>query len=133
MKKILFLAAAATALFFTASCDKTSSSSSGVVLPAPQHAAQAKKLLLDSSASNPGIDFVEFTESGRYIVRNQILKADESVEFIRGLYTVAGNVYTLNGQLVGMVSDGRIDALQLPTGIYVIRDFDTNKAVKIRR
>ena len=97
MKNILFLAAAATALFFTASCDKTSSSSSGVVLPAPQHAAQAKKLLLDSSSSNPGIDFVEFTESGRYIVRNRIIKADESVEFIRGLYTVAGNVYTLNG------------------------------------
>lgn len=43
------------------------------------------------------------------------------------------NVYTLNGRLTGMVSDGNIDALNLPAGIYIVRDFDTNKAVKIRR
>lgn len=42
------------------------------------------------------------------------------------------NVYTLSGRLAGMVSDGRIDTLNLPNGIYVVRDFDTNKAVKIR-
>ena len=43
------------------------------------------------------------------------------------------NIYTLSGRMVGMVSDGRLDALHLPSGIYVVRDFDTNKAVKIRR
>lgn len=43
------------------------------------------------------------------------------------------NVYTLNGRLAGMVSDGNIDALNLPSGVYVIHDFDSNKAVKIRR
>ena len=43
------------------------------------------------------------------------------------------NIYTANGRLTGMVSDGNIDKLNLPSGIYIIRDFDTNKAIKIRR
>ncbi|MCR5151710.1 MAG: hypothetical protein K6A98_00975 [Prevotella sp.] len=43
------------------------------------------------------------------------------------------NVYNLSGKMVGMVHDGNIDALNLQHGIYIVRDFDSNKAVKIRR
>ena len=43
------------------------------------------------------------------------------------------NIYTVNGKLVGMVSNGNIDSLPLEKGIYIVRDFDSNKAVKIRR
>jgi hypothetical protein len=43
------------------------------------------------------------------------------------------NIYDMNGKMVGMVSDGNIDQLNLQHGVYVVRDFDTNKAVKIRK
>ena len=43
------------------------------------------------------------------------------------------NVYQMNGQLVGMVHDGDIDSLNLPAGVYIIQDFDTNQSVKIRK
>ncbi len=41
------------------------------------------------------------------------------------------NVYTMNGELVGMVADGNIDKLNLQHGMYIVKDFDSNKAVKI--
>ena len=41
------------------------------------------------------------------------------------------NVYTLSGRLVGMVHDGNLDALNLASGVYIVSDFDTNKAVKV--
>ncbi len=78
----------------------------------------------DYTGSKPDLGWKEFVS-----VQPQAISHDLSA--LNGARRL--NVYTLNGQLVGMVSDGRIDALQLPTGIYVIRDFDTNKAVKIRR
>ena len=43
------------------------------------------------------------------------------------------NIYNQRGALVGMVSDGNIDALNLQPGIYIVQDFDNNKSVKIRR
>ena len=43
------------------------------------------------------------------------------------------NVYSLDGRLAGMVSNGCIEALNLPHGVYVVCDFDSHQAVKIRR
>lgn len=43
------------------------------------------------------------------------------------------NVYHLSGRLVGMVNDGDIDALHLPSGVYIIQDFDTGRSVRIRK
>jgi hypothetical protein len=41
------------------------------------------------------------------------------------------NVYTANGVLVDMISDGNLTHLNLPSGIYIVRDFNTNKGVKV--
>lgn len=41
------------------------------------------------------------------------------------------NIYNMKGEMVGMTSDGSVDRLNLPNGVYIIRDFDTNKAVKV--
>jgi hypothetical protein len=43
------------------------------------------------------------------------------------------NIYNQRGALVGMVSDGNIDVLNLQSGIYIVQDFDSTKSVKIRR
>lgn len=43
------------------------------------------------------------------------------------------SVYNLRGAIVGMVSDGNLDTLSLPGGVYIVRDYDTRRAVKVRR
>lgn len=97
MKKILLFCAAAAALVLSASCNKGGSSSSPVVLPAAKYTAEAKKLTLSNSDSNPGIKSIEFTESGRYLICQTVTKATETLEYTRGTYTVSNNVYNLNG------------------------------------
>lgn len=108
MKKVLLFCAAAAALMLSAACNKGGSESgSAVVLPAAKYTAEAKKLLLDeSSASNPGIVSIEFTESGRYIIcyRTVLTKAEATVSFMHGTYTVNNNVYTLKGAAEGTVT-----------------------------
>lgn len=42
-------------------------------------------------------------------------------------------VYNMQGTIVGMASDGNVDGLNLMHGTYIVRDFDTNKAVKITK
>ncbi len=114
MKKVLLFCAAAAALVLSASCNKGGSDSgSAVVLPAAKYTAEAKKLLLDkNSSSNPGIEFIEFTESGRYIICHQTVlqgaptavKAETPVSFLHGTYTVNNNVYTLKGAVEGTIT-----------------------------
>lgn len=108
MKKALLFCAAVAALVLSASCNKTGSDNKtdnkAVVLPAAQYTESAKKLLLNNSS----ILSIEFTESGRYIIRNQVAKADENVEFIRGTYTVNGSVYTLSNYGTVTVSGNQV-------------------------
>ena len=39
------------------------------------------------------------------------------------------NIYTIDGTLVGMSAYGKLSGLK--PGVYVVRDFDTGKAVKV--
>ncbi len=78
----------------------------------------------DYQGSKPDLGWREFAD----VVPTDI---SEDLRALNGARRL--NVYTVNGKLAGMVSNGCIDALNLPTGIYIVRDFDTNKAVKIRR
>lgn len=113
MKKILLFCAAAAALVLSASCNKGGSSSSPVVLPAAKYTAEAKKLLLDeSAASNPGLVSIEFTESGRYIICQRLLKSDDKLNYTRGTYTVSNNVYNLSGVGTATIAGNQV-TLQL--------------------
>ena len=78
----------------------------------------------DYKGSKPDLGWKEFEE-------NMPTAISENLKALNGARRL--NIYTLNGKLTGMVNDGNIDALNLPSGVYIIRDFDTNKAVKIRR
>lgn len=108
MKKVFLFCAAVAALVLSASCNKDGGNIGGkVVIPAAEYAAEAKKLELANSDSNPGIKSIEFTESGRYIICKQVVdgqtgplsvKAETpTLEYVHGTYTVNNNVYTLNG------------------------------------
>ena len=77
----------------------------------------------DYKGSKPDLGWKEFDEDVPTAI-------SENLNVLNGARRL--NVYTLSGRLAGMVSDGRIEALNLPNGIYVVSDFDTNKAVKIR-
>lgn len=96
MKKFLLFAATAAAVLLAASCNKGGQDSKATVLPAAKNVQEAKKLLLTPS-DKLGIVSIEFTEGGRYIVRNQVTHAGDDAEYIRGTYTVSGQVYTLSG------------------------------------
>lgn len=78
----------------------------------------------DYKGSKPDLGWKEFEEN----VPTSISRDLSALNGARRL-----NIYTLDGKLTGMVSDGNLDALHLPSGVYIVRDFDTNKAVKIRR
>lgn len=119
MKKVFLFCAAVAALVLSASCNKDGGNTGGkVVIPAAEYAAEAKKLeLANSDSSNPGIKSIEFTESGRYIICKQVVdgqtgplsvKAETSLEYIHGTYTVNNNVYTLNGYGTVTVSGNQI-------------------------
>ena len=107
MKKIILFLAAIITLMLLDSCNKTTQPAATVIIPAAEYTDQAKKLVIMESDQNPGIKSVEFTESGRYIVCQQVfpdetgplaVKADNvQVQYIHGTYTVNNNIYTLDG------------------------------------
>lgn len=78
----------------------------------------------DYKGSKPDLGWKEYEE----VVPTSISSDMSALKGARRL-----NIYTASGRLTGMVSDGNIDKLNLPSGIYIIRDFDTNKAIKIHR
>lgn len=79
----------------------------------------------DYKGSKPDLGWKEYDGS---VIPTSIDKDVTSLQGARRL-----NIYDTNGKLVGMVSDGNIDKLNLKHGIYIVRDFDTNKAIKIRK
>ena len=123
MKKVLLFCAAAAALVLSASCNKGGDNKE-VVLPAAKFSTEAKKLVLDlKSDKNPGIQSIELTESGRYIVCEQVFApaplsvkavAEPSYQYKHGTYTVKNvNVYELTGYATitigGDENGGQID------------------------
>lgn len=105
MKKIILFLAAIITLVLLNSCNKTTQPAATVNIPAAEYTDQAKKLVIMDSDQNPGLKSVEFTESGRYIICQQVfktgplaVKADNvHVQYIHGTYTVNNNIYTLDG------------------------------------
>ena len=75
----------------------------------------------DYTGSKPDLGWKEYEDVPTAI--------SETVAPLKGARRL--NIYDMNGKMVGMVSDGNIDQLNLKHGIYIVRDFDTNKAVKI--
>jgi hypothetical protein len=82
------------------------------------------------NAVSTEVNFTEVTEvpAFRAYVRvndtatgiNDVNTANKEVYF---------NIYTIDGTLVGMSAYGKLSGLK--PGVYVVRDFDTGKAVKV--
>ena len=78
----------------------------------------------DYKGSKPDLGWKEYDDTPLEIV--QIDADNKTIQGMRRL-----NIYTINGKMVGMSHDGNVAKLGLKSGMYIVQDFDTNKAVKI--
>ena len=79
----------------------------------------------DYKGSKPDLGWKEFEGE----IFTEIVNIDADNKSVQGMRRL--NIYTINGKMVGMSSDGNIAKLGLKSGVYIVQDFDTNKAVKV--
>lgn len=98
-KSLILLALSALMIPAFIACNKDDSKDENAAkFEAPKFQKAAKKLTL----KHGDIKYIEFTESGRYIMEKVVTKAEESV-FFTGTFTVNGTTYTLSGDFKGTV------------------------------
>ena len=76
----------------------------------------------DYQGSKPDLGWKEFDET----IPTEVISVKEETTLpdMRRL-----NIYTIDGTLVGMSAYGKLSGLK--PGVYVVRDFDSGKAVKV--
>ena len=105
MKKILFVATLAALLPLLFACGKVDDNKphfdeprfvqyAGQLVPRGGSLTPSSRALTPAAAASPVITFLEFTESGLYVLGRQI---DGAVKYISGTYSVSGDTYTLSG------------------------------------
>ena len=105
MKKILHLVTLAALLPLLFSCGKVDDNKThfdeprfvqcaGQLVPRGGSLTPSSRALTPAAAASPVITFLEFTESGLYVLGRQ---TDGAVKYISGSYTVSGDTYTLSG------------------------------------
>ena len=98
-KSLILLALSALMIPAFIACNKDDSKDENAAkFEAPKFQKSAQKLTLKDG----DIKYIEFTESGRYIMEKVVTKAEESV-FFTGTFTVNGTTYTLSGDFKGTV------------------------------
>lgn len=98
-KSLILLALSALMIPAFIACNKDDSKDENAAkFEAPKFQKSAQKLTL----KHGDIKYIEFTESGRYIMEKVVTKAEESV-FFTGTFTVNGTTYTLSGDFKGTV------------------------------
>ena len=98
-KSLILLALSALMIPAFIACNKDDSKDENAAkFEAPKFQKAAQKLTLNDG----DIKFIEFTESGRYIMEKVVTKAEESV-FFTGTFTVNGTTYTLSGDFKGTI------------------------------
>ncbi len=78
----------------------------------------------DYNGSKPDLGWKEYDAS---IEPTEVVSIEEDTVVLPEMRRL--NIYTLDGTLVGMSAYGKISGLK--AGTYIVRDFDTNKAIKV--
>ena len=105
MKKLIFAAALAALLPLFVSCGDTDNTEQGLkeprfvqyagqLIPADPDPSPSSSALTKAGAVAPALAYLEFTESGIYVVGE---KTDGETEYRTGTYNVSGDTYSLAG------------------------------------